>query len=326
MRRAILSFVLAILSVLLPGGSSVGAQSIKVGYTSKTIFFLPFFVAQKKGFYNAEDIKVEIIYMGAPAVNLQALVAGQIQFSAINPDGIIIFDEQGGNLKAIAGVVNGVAYALIGGKAYKKVEDLKGAKLGVASIKGGPTTLLLEFLSAKGLLYPRDFTLAQIAGGTPARLAALESGAIAAGVLGVPESEIAVDKGLNRLGDVSEVIPTFQFTSINVEPAWAEKNRTTVVKFLKAHIGSVRWIYDNHDQAADLYSKEMGVKPPYARKGIDYFIRKKLFPLDGSISMEGMKANIEIQAKQGLVRKPVPSPEKYADLSYIKQAQKELGL
>ena len=119
------------------------AQLIKAGYTSKTIFFLPFFVAQKKGFYDVEGLKVEIIYMGAPAVNLQALVAGQIHFSAINPDGIIIFDEQGGNLKAIAGVVNGVAYTLIGGKAYKKVDDLKGAKLGISNLKKNPTTFLL---------------------------------------------------------------------------------------------------------------------------------------------------------------------------------------
>jgi len=301
------------------------AQLIKAGYTSKTIFFLPFFVAQKKGFYDVEGLKVEIIYMGAPAVNLQALVAGQIHFSAINPDGIIIFDEQGGNLKAIAGVVNGVAYTLIGGKAYKKVDDLKGAKLGVASLKGGPTTFLLEYLRHKGLLYPRDFTLVQMAGGTPVRLAALESGAVAAAVLDITNSEIAVDRGLNKLGDVSEVIPKFQFTTINVDPAWAMKNRTMIVKFLKAHIRSLRWISENPGEAADIYAKEMGAKQPYARRGIDYFIRNRLFPPDGAITMEGMKANIEIQAKEGLISGQVPPPEKYVDLSYLKEAQKELG-
>lgn len=301
------------------------AQLIKAGYTSKTIFFLPFFIAQKKGFYNAEDLKVEIIYMGAPAVNLQALVAGQIHFSAINPDGIIIFNERGGNLKAIAGVVNGVAYTLIGGKAYKKIGDLKDAKLGVASFRGGPTTFLLEYLRVKGFVYPRDFTLVQIAGGTPVRLAALESGAVAAAVLDITNSEIAIDRGLNKLGDVSEVIPKFQFTTINIDPAWAMKNRTTVVKFLKAHIRSLRWIYENPGEAADVYAKEMGAKQPYARRGIDYFIKNRLFPIDGAITMEGMKVNIEIQAKEGLISGQMPPPEKYVDLSYLKEAQKELG-
>ena len=205
------------------------------------------------------------------------------------------------------------------------VDDLKGAKLGVASLKGGPTTFLLEYLRHKGLLYPRDFTLVQMAGGTPVRLAALESGAVAAAVLDITNSEIAVDRGLNKLGDVSEVIPKFQFTTINVDPAWAMKNRTMIVKFLKAHIRSLRWISENPGEAADIYAKEMGAKQPYARRGIDYFIRNRLFPPDGAITMEGMKANIEIQAKEGLISGQVPPPEKYVDLSYLKEAQKELG-
>jgi len=315
--------VLSSASILSP---SATAQSVKAGYTSKTIFFLPFFIGQKRGFYQAEGLKVELVYMGSPSVNLQALVAGQIDFSNINPDGIVLFNEKGGNLKAIAGVVNGVAYTLVGGKAYKKIDDLKGAKLGVAALKGGPTTFLLEYLRLKGLSYPRDYTLVVVGGGTPARLAALEIGAIAAAVLDITNSEIAVDRGLNVLGDVSDVIPTFQFTTINVDPIWAAKNLSAVVKFLKAHIRSLRWIYENPDEAADIYSKEMGVKQPYARRGIDYFVRNKLFPIDGIITTEGMKANIEIQAKQGLISRPVPSPEKYIDVSYLKQAQKELGM
>jgi ABC-type nitrate/sulfonate/bicarbonate transport system substrate-binding protein len=301
------------------------AQTIKAGYTSKTIFFLPFFVAQKKGFYDTEDLKVELIQMGTPAVNLQALVAGQIQISNINPDGIIIVNEKGANLKAIAGVVNGVAYALVGGKPYKKLEDIRGTRLGVGSLKGGPTTFLLEYLRAKGFTYPRDYSLVLISGGTPARLAALETGAVSAAVLGIPQSDMALDAGFTRLGDVSEILPTFQFTTVNVNPTWAEKNRPAVVKFLKAHIRSLGWIHDHIDEAADLMTREMGIKPPYSRKGLDYFTRKGLFPKDGAITLEGMRVNIEVQARDGLIAPPLPPPEKHIDLSYLRQAHKELG-
>lgn len=301
------------------------AQTLKAGYTSKTIFFLPFFVAQRKGFYDAENLKVELIQMGTPAVSLQALVAGQIQISNINPDGIIIVNEKGANLKAIAGVVNGVAYTLVGGKRYKRLEDIKGTRLGVGSLKGGPTTFLLEYLRAKGFTYPRDYSLALVSGGTPARLAALESGAISAAVLGVPQSDMALDRGFNRLGDVIETLPTFQFTTVNVNPTWAEKNRATVAKFLKAHIRSLGWIHDHLDEAADLMTREMGIKPPYSRKGVDYFVHKGLFPKDGAITLEGMRVNIEVQARDGLITPPLPSPEKHIDLSYLREAHKELG-
>jgi ABC-type nitrate/sulfonate/bicarbonate transport system substrate-binding protein len=322
----ILSYALIVLfSGALVFAPSVQAQALKVGYTSKTIFFLPFFVAQKKGFYSAENLNVELIQMGTPAVSLQALVAGQIHISNINPDGIIIVDEKGANLKAIAGVVNGVAYTLVGGKAYKKLEDIRGTRLGVGSLKGGPTTFLLEYLRAKGFNYPRDYSMALVSGGTPARLAALETGAVSAAVLGVPQSDMALDAGFTRLGDVSEILPTFQFTTVNVNPVWAEKNRPTVVKFLRAHIRSLSWIHDHIDEAAALMTLEMGIKPPYSRKGLDYFTRKGLFPKDAAITMEGMKVNIEVQARDGLITPPLPPPEKHIDLSYLRQAQKELG-
>lgn len=317
------SIILLFAATLLP--CPAAAQTVKAGYTSKTIFFLPFFAARDKGFYNAEGLKAELIQMGTPAVNLQALIAGQIHFGNINPDGIFIVDEKGANLKAVAGVVNGRAYILIGGKSYKKIDDLKGGRLGVGSLKGGPTTFLLEYLRVKGLNYPRDYTLVLVSGGTPARLAALESGSIAAAVIGIPQADIALEGGFNKLGDVLEILPTFQFTTVNVDAAWAEKNRPTVVRFLKAHIRSLRWIHDNPDEAAALVAKETGVKAPYARRGLDYFTKNRLFPRDGAISFEGMKVNIEVQAKDGLLSPPLPAPEKFVDLSYLREAQRELG-
>ncbi|HBA40209.1 MAG TPA: hypothetical protein DCZ05_10850 [Deltaproteobacteria bacterium] len=325
-QKTILVVLFTVFFCLSTIASSAVAQAVRAGYAAKTIFFLPFFVAQKMRYYDAEGLKVELIHMGSAAVSLQALVAGQIHFSGQNPDGIIIFNEKGGNLKTIGGLVNGVAYTLVGGKAYKRIEDIKGARLGVASLKGGGTTFLLEYLRTKGLVYPRDYTLAVISGGTPARLAALEAGSIAAAVLGIPHGDIAIDRGFNNLGNVGEAIPAYQFTAITANPAWAEKNGAVVVKFLKAHIRSIRWIYDNLEAAAEFATKEVGVPATYARRGIDYFIKTKLYPRDGSITIEGIKVNLEVLAKDGLLNPPLPSPEKYVDLSYLKQAQKELGM
>jgi ABC-type nitrate/sulfonate/bicarbonate transport system substrate-binding protein len=193
-------------------------------------------------------------------------------------------------------------------------------------LRGGATSILLEYLKTKGLLYPRDFIMTVISGGTVARLTALETGAIAGAVLGFPYSDIAVDQGFTRLGDTMEVISTYQFNGITVNPAWAEKNRAMVVKFLKAHIRSLRWIHEQPDQATELFMSEMGVKQPYARRGIDYFTKNKVFPIDGSVTLEGLRANIDVQFKDGVLKEPLPAPERYADQSYVRQAQKELGL
>jgi hypothetical protein len=56
------------------------------------------------------------------------------------------------------------------------------------------------------------------------------------------------------------------------------------------------------------------------------FLRKGSSVGIGAVTLDGLKVNIEVQARDGVLKEPLPPPEKYVDLSYLKQAQKELGL
>lgn len=303
------------------------AQTVRAGYTSRDLNYLPFFVAQKRGFHAKEGLQVDLVNIGRSDVQLQALVTSDLHFANINADGVIIWNQRsGGNLKVAAGSSNAAPYLLIGAKSIKRIDDLKGQRLGVASLSGGATSILLSYLKSKGLIYPRDFTMVVISGGTPARLGALESGAIAGAVLGIPYGDIAVDRGFPSLGDTMEVISTYAFNAVNINPAWADKNRPAVVKFIKAHIQALRWIYDRPADAAEFLTKELGLQAPYARRGIDYYIKQKVYAVNGEVTLTGLKVNITVQAQDGVLKEPLPSPERYIDLSYLRQAQKELGL
>jgi hypothetical protein len=81
------------------------AQTVKVGITSKTLFFMPYYVGQKKGFYAAENIRIEPVLIGRSDVQLAALLAGELQIRSLNADATIVINEKGGNLKVIAGVI-----------------------------------------------------------------------------------------------------------------------------------------------------------------------------------------------------------------------------
>jgi ABC-type nitrate/sulfonate/bicarbonate transport system substrate-binding protein len=322
--------VLGVLLLLWAFSTTVnaGAETVRAGYTSRDLNYLPFFIAQKR-FHPKEGLQVELVSIGRSDVQLQALVTGDLHFANINPDGIIIWNERsgsGGGLKVAAGSSNAAPYLLIGAKNIKRVEDLKGQRVGVASLRGGATSILLSYLKNKGLIYPRDFSMVVIAGGTPARLSALESGSIAGAVLGIPFGDIAVDKGFPALGDTMEVIPTYQFNAININPTWAEKNRSSVVKFIKGHIQALRWIYERPGEAAEFLNKELGLQAPYARRGIDYYVKNKVYAVNGEVTLSGLKVNIEVQAQDGVLKEPLPPPERYTDLTYLRQAQKELGL
>jgi NitT/TauT family transport system substrate-binding protein len=325
MKRISLHVLLVAFVVFAP--DIVAAQRVSAGYVSKDLNYLPFFLGLKKGLYAKEGLQVDLVSIGRADVQLQALVAGELHFANINADNIIIWNERtNGNLKVAAGSSNAAPYLLIGAKNVKKIEDLKGQRLGVASLTGGATSILLAYMKSKGLIHPRDFSLSIIAGGTPARLSALESNAIAGAVLGIPFGDVAVDKGFTKLGDTMEVISNYQFNNININPAWAEKHRPAVVKFIKGHIQALRWIYEHPRDAADFLTKEFGLQAPYARRGIDYYIQNKVYPIRGDVTLAGLKVNIDVQAQDGIIKGTQPPPEKYVDSSYLRQAQEELGL
>jgi ABC-type nitrate/sulfonate/bicarbonate transport system substrate-binding protein len=325
MKRQWITRILPLLLFLSP--LPLTAQTIKIGYISKDLNHLPYFIAQKKGFLAREGVEVDLVNIGRGDVQLQALVAGELQISTVNADGIIIWNERSGDhLKVIAGTSNAAPYLLVGAKNIKHIDELRGQKVGVASLKGGATSILVSYLKSKGLNYPRDYSMIVITGGTPSRLSALETHSVAGAVLGIPFADIAVDKGFTRLGDTMEVISNYQFNGINVNPAWAEKNRALLVRFLKAHIQSLRWIYDHPADAAEFLTKEFGLQATYARRGIDYYTKHKVYPINGDVTLSGLKVNIEVQAQDGVLKPPLPPPEKYVDWSYVRQAQKELGM
>ena len=78
MLSLLVALFLLCVELMLPAARAA-AQTVTVGMTSKTIFYLPFFVGQKKGFYNAENLKVELILIGRTDTHLQALIAGEIK-------------------------------------------------------------------------------------------------------------------------------------------------------------------------------------------------------------------------------------------------------
>jgi NitT/TauT family transport system substrate-binding protein len=122
---------------------------LTAGYTSRDLNYFPFFIAQERGFYAKEGIHVDLVSIGRADVQLQAPVTGDLHFANIYADGIIILNEKGGNLKVVAGSSNAAPYLLVGAKNIKKIDDLRGQKLGVASLRGGASSILLDLRQAQ---------------------------------------------------------------------------------------------------------------------------------------------------------------------------------
>ncbi|MBI4528821.1 MAG: ABC transporter substrate-binding protein [Deltaproteobacteria bacterium] len=313
--------------LLLSSATAAAQEKIKfsVGASSKTLGYAPLWVAWKHGFFEQQGLDAPVILLRGTPGSVQALVAGSIYVSAASPEAFIEVSERGLDTVLIGGVINGLSHFIMGGKNYRRFEDLRGATLGVSSLTSGTVTALKAALKARGLEYPRDYKLLVVAGGSSANLAALSTGQIAATTLAVPLNFVAEEGGFNVIGRLIDAIPDFQLTALAARRAWAEKNRPLLVRFMKGMAVAMRWLYKNKEPAVEFLINEMKLKPVHARKGWEYYTENRIWHPDGDLNHEGLKFNVQIYAEQSHARGPLPDPAKYVNTSYLKEALKELG-
>ena len=297
---------------------------VPLSASSKTLGYSPLWVAARQGFFDLQGLDIQPVLIQGADKSLMALVGGSVAISGAAADAPIGAVERGVDLVVIGGVINGLTHMIMGGKNHKTYEDLRGATLGSSGLTSGTALVLRRVLKAKGLEYPKDYKLINV-GGSAQAFAALASGQIAASIIAVPLSFEAAELGFNVIGKVSDVIPNFQLTVLTARRSWAEANRPLVVRFMKAMALSMRWLAENKRAAIEFLTREMKLRPAHAEKGWEYYIENRIWHPDADVNLEGMKVVIQIQAEQGQIRGAVPSPAKYVDQSYLREALKDLG-
>jgi ABC-type nitrate/sulfonate/bicarbonate transport system substrate-binding protein len=317
-----LIFLLALIGQTRPGSAQEPVK-LHASVVAKTFGFGPLWVASKQGFFNQQKLDVDVLVIRGSDTSTQALAGGSLQISGASSDAPIAAIERGLDMVIVGGIINGLSQHVMAGKNYKTYEDLRGATLGANSLTAGTAFAFRRVLKAKGLEFPRDYKLINV-GGSPQALAALASGQIAAAPLSLPLNYVAEEQGLKTIGRFIDVMPHYQLSVYSVRRSWAEQNRSVLVRFMKAIVSANRWLYANRDAAVELLSKEMRLKPAYAAKAWEFYTEKGLWHRNADVTIEGLQTVLQIYAEQTQAKAPLPSPSRFIDQSYLKDALKEL--
>lgn len=322
MRRLIFFCLIAL---VLPRLSSAQDRILfPVGVSSKVLGYGHLWAAWRRGYFEKEGLDAQVVLMRGTAPAVQALVGNSISAALLANDGTITAVEQGADLVLVASGSK-ITHFLIGAKNYKSYEDLRGTTIGSSTLTSGTTFVLRRALKLKGLEYPRDYKLLSVGGTTEAFLA-MNAGQTVASMMAVPYAFRAQEQGFNVIGKMFEVFPNYLLSSYSVRRSWAEKNRPVVVRFLKAVVRAKKWFEQDRKGAIEYLSKEFQLSPAHAEKGLDFYLQTPAWNPELEIEMEGLKTVVDIYAEQVNLKGPPPSPEKYVDQSYLRQALKEIGL
>src|SRR5215831_2002971 len=297
---------------------------LRVSSATKTLGYGPLWVASKMGFFERQNLDVDLVVIRASDVGIQALAGGSLEIAGSAADAPIAAVEKGLDLVMIGGIINGLTQSIVAAKKFKTYADLRGATFGAISLTSGVTFVLRQVLKVKGLEYPRDYKLLVI-GGSPQTYAALNTGQIDAAALSLPLNYAAEEQGFNEIGRFVDVIPSYQLAALSVKRSWSDKNRALLVRFMKAMAQTYRWIYQNKEAAVDFLAQEMKLKRDHARRGWEFYTGTHMWHPDGDLNGDGLQVVAQIYAEQIQLKGPVPKAAKYVDQSFLREALKELG-
>ena len=306
--RMLKALGLAALSITVVSMAVIGqaraADTVTIGTVgSPSANLWPLFIGIEKGFYSAENIKPDLVYVQSSAAVIQQLSAGSLDMSMstgiVDPIRAI---DQGAGLALVRFEVQVPPYALLSKPTIKTLKDLKGKIVSV----GGPkdiTRLYVDRMLAASGLKAGDYDY-HYAGATTARAQALLSGGVDAAILLPPSNFQIQNQGYNDLGLAMKYSPELAFSGTVVNKAWATRNAAILNRVLEAQRKSTEYLYDpkNCSEVVDILVKVSRQKLEDVDKSYDFFSKNTFFDRTGKISRAKMTALIDALVTLGDVK------------------------
>ena len=280
-------------------------------------------LAEQKGFFARENIKLERISIpGGTDKMVIALEQGAVDVTQTATPYLIQAVLRGSDAVGIASETANPIYSLIVKPEIANFADLKGRLLGFSLAIDTISISMRKLLALKGLS-PADYRVKELVG-TPVRFECLKRGECDGVPLGQPDDLIAMTQGYRRLGLSTEAVSAFQFQLLAVKRSWAVSNKDAVTRFVRAIASSLRYMRDpaNRDEVVKAMVAVTGSTEDVARQTLALYFEpdRGVVPKQGEISVAGLGQVIAFMGEGGMLQQPLPEPERFIDLQYLKAA------
>jgi NitT/TauT family transport system substrate-binding protein len=275
---------------------------VKIAYAG-SLCHAPLHIAIEKGFFEKEGLKYDATQIDT-ALIAESAASGQIDASQ-GLIGKFVQPLENGLPIQITGGIHSGCIKLVTGKDSQiiKTADLKGKKIGVASLADSPALITKRALAAAGIGVTPDNLEAEFIVFPAADLpTALANGAIDAYAASDPAVSIAIkERGLTVLVDTA-VDPQFKdeyCCVIFVTDKFAKDHPELAAKYTQAVLNASRWIEENPAEAAAVQKTK-----PYVAGEVD-FNATLLGSYNFSPSVQGgydaLSANVDALREMGIL-------------------------
>ncbi|TMJ33087.1 MAG: ABC transporter substrate-binding protein [Alphaproteobacteria bacterium] len=291
-RSGMLAASLCLGAGLVLGPAANAADTISVGTVGQASANLwPVFIGLDKGFFAAENLNLDVLYVQSSAQIVQQLTSGSLEVSIstglVDPMRAI---GMGAPIAVVRVEIQAPPYAMLAKPSIKSLKELKGK---VVSL-GGPkdiTRIYVERMLEPNGVKPGEFDMV-FAGATVARASALLAGAVDAAILLPPFNFQTEAAGFNNLGLTIDYARDLPFSGIAVNARWANEHKALLQRILAAHTRSIAWFEDdrNRNEAVRILVAASKLKQEDVEKAYDFMRKGHFFESSGKVSRSKMSA------------------------------------
>ena len=317
---------------------AVQAQELTIG-TIGASSDAPFFIADAKGYFAEQGLKVKFIRFDSAAKAIPSLGSGEVDvgsgatsaglYNAVKRGiGIKIVSDKARNAKGYGFAAMLVRSDLIDSGKVKSLKDFKGLKVAMSANGNSENAFVSYALQQNGLSYG---DIDPVFLGFPNQIAAYANKAIDASLTVEPTVTEVLKLGTaKKLIGADEVFPDFQTAVIYYGPKFMQERPADAKKFMVAMVKAMRFYNDalkdghiagpNADEVVKIFTEYSFIKDPAVHRNI---ISQAVDP-DGSLNMPSLELSwkffVDTKQIDGSVK-----VDDVVDLSYVHEAAKALG-
>jgi NitT/TauT family transport system substrate-binding protein len=284
-------------------------QKIRIGFPSLAFSYMPFYIAQEKGFLKKHGLESEYIQMRT-AIQPQAVMAGNINFLT-SVSNAISAAVAGLPFVVVISFCDSSPWMLVTHKDINKPQDLIGKTIALSGIRTSPHYFFLAALK-KWEISEKDVGIIAT-GGTADSFLALTTNRVAGTVLTPPFDDKAVSLGFKKflfLGDLADI----PYVGLATSQAEIKNNRESVRRTAAALFDSLAWLRANRADSTKMIVDKFKVNQSEAEN--TYATLIKLLNKDGRLNAKVARGYVELLRQE----RPIPAdfdPMKLVDFSLL---------